>query len=354
MTRLIQPQSQTAGLAPGTVVHIGDRKPVATRVSLRTYDEGHLDETVLDSVAACPEIQPGPAVTWIDVVGVRDTEALARLGECFHLHPLVVEDIANTDQRVKVEDFTDYLYIVARLIYWDHDQDELAAEQVSIILGDRFVVSFQEAEPNAFDPVRERLRNNQARLRKMGPDYLAYTLIDTIVDSFFAAAEELDERIEALEDELVTNPRTATLRDIHRLKWQMILFRKAAWPMREVVGALERHDSPLVTPTTEVYLRDVYDHTVQVIDAIEALRDMLSGMLDIYLSSISNRMNAVMKVLTIIATIFIPLTFLAGVYGMNFHYLPEKDWHWGYPLFWLVCLASSVFMLIWFKRKKWM
>jgi len=352
MTRAIQPQSQTAGLAPGTVVHVGDKRAAATRVSLMTYDEAGLAETTLDG-AACLEIKPGPAVTWIDVVGVGDTDAIARLGECLHLHPLVIEDIANTDQRVKVEDFTDYLYLVAKLVYWDHDRDELAAEQVSIILGDHFVVSFQEAEPDAFDPVKERLRNDKGRLRKMGADYLAYALLDAIVDSFFEAVEQLDERIEGLEDELVTAPDSDTLREIHRLKWQMILFRKAAWPMREVVGALERHDSPLICETTEVYLRDVYDHTVQVIDAIEALRDLVSGMLDIYLSSVSNRMNAVMKVLTIIATIFIPLTFLAGVYGMNFAYLPEKDWRWGYPAFWVVCLASAVLMLIWFRRKKW-
>jgi magnesium transporter len=209
-------------------------------------------------------------------------------------------------------------------------------------------------EGDVFDPIRERIRNGKGRLRKMGADYLAYALLDSIVDNYFIIMEKLGERIEFLEEELVTRPTAETLRVIHQLKREMIFLRKAVWPLREVVSGLERGESSLMKESTRIYLRDVYDHTIQVIDAIETFRDMVSGMLDIYLSSISNRMNAVMKVLTIIATIFMPLTFIAGIYGMNFKYMPELEWQWGYPAIWLVVLCIGISMLIYFKKKKWL
>ena len=227
-------------------------------------------------------------------------------------------------------------------------------EQISLILGPNFVISFQEKEGTVFNPVRERIRNGKGRIRKMGPDYLAYALLDVIVDNYFVIMEKLGEKIEFLEEELVTQPGPETLQTIHHLKREMIFFRKAVWPLREVIGSLERGESPLIKGTSRVYLRDVYDHTIQVIDTIETFRDMVSGMLDIYLSSISNRLNAVMKVLTIIATIFMPLTFLAGIYGMNFKYMPELEWRWGYLMFWLIMIGIGAFMLIYFKKKRWL
>lgn len=354
MARIVGSQSKTAGLPPGTVVHVGQAPAGPVRISVITYDEGSLEETPLDPAVGCPTIKPAPAITWVNVIGVADAEALERLGKCANLHPLVVEDVANTDQRVKLEDYTDYLYLVVKSISWDSQAGAVATEQVSLILGDHWVISFQEREPDAFEAVKDRLRNDKARARRMGADYLAYALLDAVVDHYFETIEQLGEQIEVLEDEVVTDPQAGTIESIHRLKSDMILLRRAVWPLREVVGGLGRSDSDLVKPETVIYLRDVYDHTVQVVDTIETFRDMLSGMLDIYLSSLSNRMNAVMKVLTIIATIFIPLTFLAGVYGMNFKSFPELEWRWGYAAFWAVCAVTTVVMVAYFKKKRWM
>jgi magnesium transporter len=271
------------------------------------------------------------------------------------LHPLVLEDILTTDQRPKMEDYDEYLYIVLRMLYYndDHD-DEVTTEQMSLILGMNFVLSFQERESDIFTPIIERMRNGKGRLRRMGADYLAYALMDSIVDHYFVILEKLGEKIEYLEDQLVVQATPATLQQIHGLKREMIFLRKSVWPLREVVGRMERGGSPLIRESTLVYLRDIYDHTIQVMDTIETFRDILSGMLDIYLSSISNRMNAVMKVLTVIATIFMPLTFIAGVYGMNFKYMPELEWHWGYPAIWGLMVTIALFMLYFFKKKKWL
>jgi magnesium transporter len=235
-----------------------------------------------------------------------------------------------------------------------HKNGEINTEQVSLILGSNFVFSFQEGGGDVFDPVRERIRNNKGRIRKMGADYLAYTLLDAIVDNYFIILEKLGERIEVLEEKLVTVPTPETLKLIHHLKREMIFLRKAVWPLREVIGGLERGESPFMSQSTKVYLRDVYDHTIQVIDSIETFRDMVSGMLDIYLSSVSNRLNAVMKVLTIITTIFMPLTFIAGIYGMNFKYMPELEWPWSYPIILLLMFGVGIFMLFYFKKRKWL
>jgi magnesium transporter len=253
-----------------------------------------------------------------------------------------------------LEDFGDYIFVVLKTFSYNHQSDELEPEQISLILGPSFVVSFQEREGDVFNPIRERIRSNKGRIRRMGADYLAYSLLDSIVDHYFIVLEQVGEEVEFLEEELVTNPTPETLQTIHNLKREMLFLRKSVWPLREVIGALERGESSLIKESTGIYLRDVYDHTIQVIDTIETFRDMISGMLDIYLSSVSNRMNEVMKVLTIIATIFIPLTFIAGIYGMNFQYMPELEWRWGYPMVWVVMLAIGVLMLIYFRKKDWL
>jgi magnesium transporter len=240
------------------------------------------------------------------------------------------------------------------MLDYNDKSNEIESEQMSLVLGPNFVFSFQEREGDIFDPIRDRIRNSKGRIRKMGADYLAYSLLDSIVDNYFIILEKLGEKIEFLEEKLVTHPTPETLQTIHHLKREMIFLRKAVWPLREVVNGLERGESSLIKESTRVYLRDVYDHSIQVIDTIETLRDMVSGMLDIFLSSISNRLNSVMKVLTIIATIFMPLTFLAGIYGMNFRYMPELEWRWGYPFIWLIMVGIGVFMLLYFKKKKWL
>jgi magnesium transporter len=253
-----------------------------------------------------------------------------------------------------MEDFEDYLFIVFKMLSYYEKESEIRSEHVSLFLGSNFVLTFQEKEGDVFASIRERIRDGRGRIRKMGSDYLAYALIDTVVDNYFSILEKIGEKVEDVEGELVTNPTTETIQSIHNLKREMIYLRKSVWPLREVVSRLERGDSELINETTVIYLRDVYDHTIQVIDAVETLRDILSGMLDLYLSSISNRMNEVMKVLTIIATIFIPLTLIAGVYGMNFRYMPELDWRWGYPTILLTMTVIGIIMLIYFKRKKWL
>jgi len=281
-------------------------------------------------------------------------DIIEKIGNHFNIHPLILEDIVNTGQRPKMEDFIDYIFIVLKMLYYDEKENETKAEQVSLILGSNFVISFQESEGDVFDTIRKRIRSDRGRIRRMGADYLAYALIDAIVDNYFIILEKLGEKIEDIEDELVTNPAPATLQAIHDLKREMIFLRKSVWPLREVVSRLERWESPLINKSLDIYLRDVYDHTIQVIDSIETFRDMLSGLFDIYLSSVSNRMNEIMKVLTIIATIAIPLTVITGIYGMNFQSMPELQWWWSYPIVLLVMLTLGILMIIYFRRKKWM
>lgn len=354
MPRPMKKRSQKAGLPPGTPVHIGEKQAGKTRITLCAYNDQHWEERELARAGDCPLFKENSMVTWINVNGIHQVEVLEELNSCFGLHPLVLEDILNTDQRPKMEDYDDYLFIVLKTLFLTGNRkDEVGSEQISLILGKHFVLSFQEKESTLLEPIRERLQNGKGRIRKMGADYLAHAILDAVVDHYFVVLESLGEKIESLEEELVTRPRSATLQAIHLLKREMIFIRKALWPLREVIGSLTRGESALIRESTVVYLRDIYDHTIQVIDNIETFRDMLSGMTDIYLSSISNRMNEVMKVLTIIATIFIPLTFIAGVYGMNFKFMPELDRTWGYPAVLALMLAVSVFMLIYFRKKRW-
>jgi len=351
--RLIPRRSQKAGLPPGTIVHVGEKRYEPVKLSVINYDSANFQEKEVNTVEEAFSFRDESSVTWLNIDGVHQPEIIEQVGKHFGMHPLVLEDVANTGQRPKMEDFDDYIYVVLRMLKFDEKENETKAEQVSIVLGRGFAISFQEREGDVFDTVRERLRNNKGRLRKMGADYLAYALIDAIVDNYFRVLEKLGETIEDIEDKLVTNPSTETLRTIHDLKREMIFLRKSVWPLREVISRLERSESALINKSTCIYLRDVYDHTIQVMDAVETFRDMLSGMLDIYLSSVSNRMNEVMKVLTVVATIFIPLTFLGGVYGMNFRYMPELELTWSYPLILTLMFAIAILMVVYFRRKKW-
>ena len=354
MPKLIKERSKKAGMPPGSLVHIGEKKDERIRITVCEYDDQHFEEKELETLEECFRFRAEPTVTWVHVDGVHRVETLEKVGSCFQLHPLVLEDILNTDQRPKMEDYGQDLFIVLKMLNYDEKTGQIAAEQISLVLRSRSVISFQERGGGIFASLQERIRNGKGRLRKMGADYLAYALLDFIVDHYFLILERLGERIELLEEKLLTDPTTPTLQKIQNLKREMIFLRRWVWPLREVVNGLERGESAWVREATRVYLRDVYDHTIQVIDTIEIFREMLSGMMDIYLSSLNNRMNAVMKVLTIIATIFMPLTFLAGVYGMNFKHMPELEWHWGYPAAWLVMVLIAVLMLFIFRRKKWL
>lgn len=360
MGRFIKKGGKKPGQKPGTLIHVGERKIDKPKITIFDYDETNFQEKQVESIEEAFSFKDLPTVTWINIDGLHEVELIEKLGKHFNFHPLLLEDILNTGQRPKMEDFEEHLFVVLKMLYFDEKDYEIMAEQVSIILGPNFVISFQEKEGDVFNAVRERIRNGKGRIRRMGSDYLAYALTDLIVDHYFAILEKLGDEIEELEEDLLTNPQPKTMQDIHELKREMIFLRRAVWPLREVISGLERSESKLIADSTKIFLRDVYDHTIQVIDSIESFRDMLSGMLDLYLSSISNRMNEVMKVLTIIATIFIPLTFIAGIYGMNFNpesspfNMPELNWYWGYPAVWAIMLGIGFIMLTYFKRRKWL
>jgi len=355
MAKINHRRSRKIGLPPGSLVHIGEKKAEQTKITILDYDGRNFQEKEAKSVEECFPFKETATVTWINIDGVHDGELIGKLGSSFGIHPLILEDIMNTAQRPKMEDLGEYIYVVLRMLSIEKGKAGILSEQVSLILGPNFVISFQEsAGGDVFDPVRERIRTGKGRLRTLGADYLAYALVDAIVDNYFIVLERLGERVEGLEDELVSEPDQETLHELHELKREMIHVRRSVWPLREVISGLGRAESVLIQRGTGIFLRDVYDHTIQVIDTVESYRDMLSGMLDIYLSSVSNRMNQVMKVLTIIATIFIPLTFIAGVYGMNFRHMPELEWRWGYFVVVGSMLAIGVLMVILFKRKRWM
>ncbi len=280
---------------------------------------------------------------------------IEKLGDCFGIHRLVTEDLMSVVQRPKVEDYGGYLFIVLKMLGYDESSENVVPEQVSLVVGRNYLLSFQEGiKGDVFHLIRDRLRAGRGKIRKMGVDYLAYSLLDALVDGYFVILERLGDRIDLLEEELIARPGRHLVEQLYQLKRELLFLHKAVWPLREVISSLVRRESPLIRESTAPYLRDVYDHVVQAIDSVEIYRDMLSTMLDLYLSSVSNRMNEIMKVLTVIATIFMPLTFLAGVYGMNFKYMPELDWKYGYLFAWTVMIAIGIGMGYYFKRKKWL
>lgn len=359
MTRLIKRMSEKIGKAPGSLTFIGEKHLEKVKITIMDYDAEHLQEKDVERIEDCFPFKETPTVTWINISGIHDVAVVEKLGSHFGLHPLVQEDILNTGQRPKLEDSDEYFYIALKMIYIEMDKDYFSSEQVSIIFGDNFVISFQEKEGDVFDPVRERIRKTIPRTRMLGADYLAYSLIDAVVDNYFTVLEHLGEGIERIEDVLINQPSPHNLETIHDMKRELILMRKRIWPLREVISALSRSDSKLIHDYTDPYIRDLYEHVIQVIDTVETFRDMVSGLIDMYLSSVSNKMNEVMKVLTIIATIFIPLSFLAGVYGMNFDRsigewnMPELGFAYGYVGFWVIALAVGVGLFVFFKRKGW-
>ncbi|MGQ0811097.1 MAG: magnesium/cobalt transporter CorA [Nitrospiraceae bacterium] len=351
--KLVQKRSKKAGLPPGTLVHIGERKAGEVTIRVFEYDETRCNERKIagpDELALAPE----PTVTWVDIGGLHRVDLVEALGKQFNLHPLLLEDITNTDQRPKLDDYDTYGYIVLKMLRVGPRREDIEVEQVSLVFGRQFILSFQENGGDVFQPIRERLRTGKGRIRQGGADYLLYSLVDAIVDHYFAVLETLGERIESLQDAVVESPKPATLHDIHALKRQLLFIRRAVWPLREVMNNLSRADSQFLREPTKLFFRDVYDHVVQIVDTIETLREMVSGMQDIYISSTSYRLNAVMKVLTIITTIFMPLTFIVGIYGMNFEHMPELKSPWGYPLVLFSMVVIAVGMLAFFKRKKWL
>ena len=338
---------------PTETLHVNDEpshQPV--QITVIDYDATHFQEKQVDLITECFPFRDTETVTWINVDGLGNPKIIEDLGKCFTIHPLILEDIFNTGQRPKIEDLDQYIYLNLKMLSCSNTEKEIKIEHISMIIGSNYLISFQEDIGDIFDPVRERIRKD-GRIRKYGPDYLAYALIDGIVDNYFVVMENLEGQVEGLEEELVINPTQDSLHKINQLKKDMIFLRKSVWPLREVINNLERSESPLIKESTTIYLRDVYDHTIQVIDTLETFRDMVSGMIDIYLSGLSYKMNEIMKVLTLIATIFIPLTFVVGLYGMNFKNMPEIEWEFGYYSVLIVMVIMVAGMLIYFRRKKW-
>jgi magnesium transporter len=359
MAKQIKTRSDKAGLPPGTLVYLGKKRTKKINITVLDYDETQFKETQVKNVEECFPYVDKPTITWINVDGIYDTEIISKIGENFKFHPLLLEDLLNTNQRPKMDDYEDYIFVVIRMLDFDDKTKQVTSEQVSLILGKNYVISFQEEPEDVFDKVRVRIRHSKGRIRKMGADYLAYALMDAIVDNYFYILEKFGDRIHKLEVRLVEDPRPEALLKIKAMKKEMITLRKSVWPLREVVNNMEKTESKLIEKTTDLYLRDVYDHTIQVMDSVETYRDSLSGMVDLYMSSISNRMNQVMQVLTIIATIFIPLSFITGLYGMNFDRdasplnMPELSWYWGYMMIWIVMILVVIVQLMYFKKKKW-
>jgi magnesium transporter len=340
-------------MSPGPLPPNGEPHTGPVRITVIDYDADHFEERTVSAIEECFPYRDTGTVTWINIDGLANTEVIEELGNCFSIHPLTLEDLLYTEQRPKMVDMETYLYLSLKMLSIRKESFDIKVEHVSLIVGPNYLISFQEDVGDVFDPVREWIRREGGRVRKSGPDYLAYALIDDIVDNYFIVMEKIEERVEELEEELVVSATRESVWKINRLKKDMIFLRKAVWPLREVITGLERAESPLIKESTHIYLRDVYDHTIQVIDTLETLRDMVSGMLDIYLSSLSYRMNEIMKVLTLIATIFIPLTFVAGVYGMNFRYMPELNWEYGYVAVWGVMIVMVVLMLFYFRKRQW-
>lgn len=355
MPKFTKKLSSKVGLPPGTLLHVGDMRADQAYIHVTNYDGEEFSEIEDAPLSDLGKLAANQQVTWIQVQGLN-VKAVEEIGRQFAIHPLVLEDILHTSQRPKLADYGEYLCVILKSLTVTEEATDYQAEQVSLLLGPNYVISFIESPPddnNVLANVHERVKS-RGRICQLGADYLFYALLDSIVDQYFLVLEHLGEKIEILEDKIAGQPRPEQLQDLHALKHDMLYLRKSVWPVRELVSALERGETTHIKESTIVYLRDIYDHVIQVIETVEIYRDMLSGMLDIYLSSISNRMSEVMKMLTIISTIFIPLTFIAGVYGMNFTHMPELEWEYGYPLILSIMLLISLLMVRYFRKKQWL
>ena len=347
-------RAKKAGLPPGSLVHLGEVKTAAADLSIIEYDDSGLSEVKFDDIATWQAHTPTHAIHWLNLHGLHDTAVLREMGIRYGLHPLVQEDILNTDQRPKAESYGEYLYVVARYVSYDTDTLSVSSEQVSLVLAHNTVLSFQERSCGAFEPVRERLRSGRGQIRKLGADYLAYALLDAMVDQYFVVLEQLSEHTEELEDALLEKPNQESLQTLHKLRRATHNLRRAVWPLREALNTLIRNENGFFQPGTGLYLRDVYDHTVHIVESIEALRDLQAGMLDVYLSSLSNRFNLELRALTVITTLFMPAALVAGIFGMNFKHMPWLNLPHGFGLAMGLMGSIALVMVAIFWRRNWL
>lgn len=345
--------SKKVGLPPGSLTYVGDKISKEIHISMIEYDSKTLVVRDKITIQECLKFLKTPALTWINICGIHDSAVLNAIGTQFGLHGLLLEDVMNTTQRPKLDTYKDHIFIILRALNLENHSEKIADNQVSIVLGKNYVITFVENSHNIFSNVRERIIAGNERIRSSGSDYLCYALIDAIVDQYFIILEAMDEKLEDLEKRLTIQTGSTVMHRIHHLKKEIILLRRSVWPTREVINNFQKIDSPLISQTTMPYMQDVYDHTIQAIDTIESFRDLSSGMLDIYLSNMSQRLNEIMKVLTVVSTIFVPLTFVASIYGMNFDYMPELRWKWGYAFTMGIMAVVAFGMLLFFRRKKW-
>mgnify|MGYP001819531832 FL=1 len=346
--------ARKTGLAPGTVVYVGKKATKDLFIDVFDYNKDYLDEKKLKNIEEAFTYENKETITWINVNGLNHVKEIEKLGKDFELHPLILEDITNTQQRPKLEEHEEYIFVVLKMLYFDKDQN-LKFENISFIQGSNYLLSFQEADGDVFDAVRDRLRNSKGRVRSNGADYLLYALMDAIVDNYFNLMETMGDKIEELEENLFSEkPNKDLIHEIHGLKREILKIRRAVYPLREVVNQIDKVDLSLITEKTQLYLRDLYDHVIQVSESIDIQRELIWSLMDMHMTTISNRMNEVMKVLTIMATIFIPLTFIAGIYGMNFENIPELKFKYGYFVLWGVMIGIFLAMLYYFKRKEWL
>jgi len=353
MPRLFRTRSEKKGLPPGSLVHIGEVKAADISISVLDYSATFV-ESKPSTPEGCKDYRTPDTTSWINIDGLHKVDELQTIGNAFNLHPLVMADIVNTDQRPKCEFYDDYIYLVLKMIRWNREENRIDSEQISLVIGEGWVLSFQERPGDVFDPVRDRIKQAKGKIRQRKSDYLGYALFDEIVDNYYVVLEGLGDTIEELEEEILNRPSQDSIEQLHALKREILFLRKAVWPLREMAQSLEREDHILISDVVRPYLRDVYDHTIHIIEIIDSYRDLLSGLLDLYMTTISNTMNNVMKVLTIIATIFIPITFVAGIYGMNFKYMPELEFEHGYFYALGLMGAITMVMIVYFHRKRWL
>lgn len=349
----ILPKIGKQASSPGIIKYIWRERESEVKIKLIDYNETDINEKNLLTLDKSIQLKDTQSIKWINITGVHDESIIHKMWEIYNIHPLVLEDISNTTQRAKIEEYDDYLFVIIKMIYFSNETNEITVEQVSLIVWDNYIISLQEREGDVFNWVRERIRKNKGKICKSWSDYLMYAILDAIVDQYFSVIEQMSEKIEDTEEQLMFWVDQELLNKIYSLKKELVYIKKSIWPLREVISTLNRAENELIKETTFIYLRDVYDHTIQVLETVETFRDLTSGMLDLYLSTVSNKMNEIMKVLTIFAAIFIPLTFIAWVYWMNFQFMPELWWKYAYPIWWAIIVVLTIIMLIIFKRKKW-
>ncbi|NTU59136.1 MAG: magnesium/cobalt transporter CorA [Chlorobiaceae bacterium] len=351
--KFLDSRAKTIGQPPGSLIHIGAQQIERPLVTMIAYDESEFVTRQFEDLKQCVPFVEQYQVVWVDICGLHDISLIGQAGEVFGIDNLTLEDVLHTGQRPKVEDFERYLYLVLQMLEYDNGISGISREQLSIVIGKNYVVTFQEKQGDMFDPVRQRIGNAGSKVRKQGADYLACTLVDAVVDHYLSILEEVENTIDQLEAALLENYSRKTFESIYALKRELIILRKSVWPLREAIGYVSRNDIQVIGDSVEPYYRDIYDHIILVIDTVEVFRDIVTGMQETYLASVNNRMNEVMKFLTMIATIFMPLSFIAGLYGMNFHYMPELELRWGYFAVLGVMLLIFVGMVLFYRSRKW-